>query len=820
MDEKKRGHDLEEAKDLIDGHVITDSQRFSVNEILSEYRYDSALSGRSRRKPPEEPVSLETQAFKELAEKMKAIAQAQPAPEPPHHEPRHHEATHREAAHHEAAHHEAPSRAAKPKTSRLEETPPAPQKPARRPKPAKFEDLEAPYRPPEALAPGDPYPPEETPPHSRAKRRKKREPRPEPPADERLMAEIQSMGVDWGTDLGQPGVFDKAFAPSDSFVRPHPADAGADMEEEEEHPFYPDEGEKQGDSLLTLLRRRARRREPQGPVLAVDKAAARLTVYLRFFTLRLGLTVGLCFFLTLITFAHRLGLSMPPALTLWQQPTLYLLIQMIFLTLAMACAIDVLSKGLSDLAHFRPGMESAVLLSCLASILHVVSILVSYHYGSQDPQNPPILPYCAVSALSVLCAMWSQRTRYEACRRAYQTAALTGQPFTVQREESLWEGGALVKTRGSLENFVAQTEQDDGAARFAHFLVPLGALAALLFALIASVGQDRPGRFFWAFAALMSVVAPFCAAFCYPLPFRKVVKRLSLSGSALAGWAGARAFYQPVSVILTDGDLFPPGTVTLNGLKVFGSFGFDKMISYAASLTAASHSGLASAFDDLLRGQSDTLRQVNSFRHYEGGGLGGEIGGDSVLLGNSAFMLRMGIRLPQGIKLQNILFISVNLDLVGVFAINYTPTSHVRVALSMLLRHDITPVFATRDVNLTPLSVGKRFRLKLDAAEYPPIEQRLELSDPREDSLTRPVAVVARDGLYPYAEAVVAGRRLGQVTRVNLAVYLLCALLGLVLMAFLTFKGEAAIASPCNVILYLALWTLPTFLISGWAHRY
>jgi hypothetical protein len=735
----------------------------------------------------------------ELAERMKSLSQEQDA---------------------EAA--QPPSRGPQPSEAPgRDETPRdlTPAKPARRARPAQ---LVEPFRPEEEPPPDSPASPEAAPPRGPAPRRKQKPSRSQQRTGgrraEEIPDEIQPVGVDWDTDLGRPGVFDEAFAPSDSFVRRHREDAEEELREETL--TGPAEREEREESLLALLRRRARRREPEKPALPADKAAARLGAYLRFFTLRLTLAGGLCFFLALITFAHRLGLSMPPALTLWQNPKAYLLAQMTLQVLVMVCAIDVLSKGLSDLAHLRPGMESAVLLSCLASILHVVSVICSYYFGGQDPQNPPILPYCAVSALSALCVMWAQRIRYEACRRSYQTAALSERPFAVRREESLWEGGALIKTRGGLDTFVSQTELDDGAARFAHFLVPLGTLAALLFALIVSVGQGRPGRFFWAFAALMSVTAPFCGAFCYPLPFRKIAKRLFLSGSALAGWAGARAFYRPVSVILTDGDLFPPGTITLNGLKVFGSFGFDKMIAYAASLTAASHSGLACAFDELLRGQPESLRPVNSFRHYEGGGLGGEIGGDSVLLGHSAFMLRMGIRLPQGIKLQNILFVSVNLDLVGVFAINYTPASHVRAALAMLLRHGVTPVFATRDVNLTPLSVGKRFRLKLDACEYPPIELRLELSDPREESHARPAAVLTRDGLYPYAEAVVAGRCLGQITRVNLALYLLCALFGLLLMAFLTFKGEAAIASPCNVILYLALWTLPTLLVSGWAHRY
>jgi hypothetical protein len=316
------------------------------------------------------------------------------------------------------------------------------------------------------------------------------------------------------------------------------------------------------------------------------------------------------------------------------------------------------------------------------------------------------------------------------------------------------------------------------------------------------------------------MIAPFCGMFAYVLPFRQAAGRLALSGSALAGWAAVQAFYAPAAVIVEDDDIFPPGSVTLTGLKVFGSNSFDRVISYAASLAAASGSGLAYPFVELLRGQSEALRHVQEFQHYEGGGVGGEIGGDRILLGAPSFMLRMGIRLPQGFKLPNAIFIAVNLDLVGIFAINYQQIGGVRRGLLMCLHHKFTPVLALRDVNLTPSFVSKKLKIKLDGAEFPTIEQRLFLSDPSLDVRARPVAVVGRSGFAPFAESLIAGRRVGQVTRINLVLTLLCTLIGLLVMCYLVLRGEMAAASPCNVLIFLALWTLPTLLTSGLAARY
>ena len=64
------------------------------------------------------------------------------------------------------------------------------------------------------------------------------------------------------------------------------------------------------------------------------------------------------------------------------------------------------------------------------------------------------------------------------------------------------------------------------------------------------------------------------------------------------------------AMILTDADLFPPGTMQLNGVKVFGEE-LPKAASYAATLARCAGSGLHRLFDGLLRSECG---------RYEGGG--------------------------------------------------------------------------------------------------------------------------------------------------------------------------------------------------------
>ncbi|MFR4335131.1 MAG: hypothetical protein ACLT3D_03825 [Lawsonibacter sp.] len=87
----------------------------------------------------------------------------------------------------------------------------------------------------------------------------------------------------------------------------------------------------------------------------------------------------------------------------------------------------------------------------------------------------------------------------------------------------------------------------------------------------------------------------------YGRPFHKLARRLASSGAALAGWPGAAQSKKGDRILLTDGDLFPPGYVELNGIKVFGDWSIERVVGYTATLIRDSGSGLTKLFHDLLR---------------------------------------------------------------------------------------------------------------------------------------------------------------------------------------------------------------------------
>ena len=85
---------------------------------------------------------------------------------------------------------------------------------------------------------------------------------------------------------------------------------------------------------------------------------------------------------------------------------------------------------------------------------------------------------------------------------------------------------------------------------------------------------------------------------------------------------------------------------------------------------------------------------------------------------------------------------------------------------------------------------------------------------PRRKQILRPNALLYREGLAPFLEAVAGSRRLCRaVTAANLITLFAC-ILGTLLAFYLMFVGRASMLTPPQLLLFLGLWMLPVLLLA------
>ena len=557
--------------------------------------------------------------------------------------------------------------------------------------------------------------------------------------------------------------------------------------------------------------RRPKRPDPPPPDLSPQELAKTYGRGLKGMRLR-GVLV---FFLVIIALVQ---VAVPAVGLVWlppvDTPAIQSAIAAGLLGAGMLLGLDVLLAGLGRAFRGRVGMDTLCALSCILTLADGIVLALTEDQAGR-------LPYSLVALTGLWLLLHGTYHKRCALRLSCRTAAASSEPYRVTLDEGKWKGrDTYAKWAGTAEGFGSQIQMDDGAQKIFRRYCPLLLIADLLFSLLATAGKGHPEEILWGLSALFTATAAFGGALAYGRSFHKVARRLIQSGGALAGWPGLADSKRGDRVLITDTDLFPPGYVELNGFKVLGDFPMERVVAYTATLIRDSGSGLGKLFHDQLRALGGLMRNAERLCCYEGGGLSANIRGDQVLVGSAAFMNLMEISLPTGLNVKNAVFCAINGELAGIFALSYSLPDTAFPSLEELMREKVGPVLATRDFNLIPAMLHQRFKLAADKMDFPPVERRRELSDPEQEHNSVLTALLCREGLYPFAEAVTAAKRLRWCTRLGAVLCCVGSTLGLLLSAYLVSVQAYGSLSPLNLMVYMVTWLTPVWLLSGWVHRY
>lgn len=554
-------------------------------------------------------------------------------------------------------------------------------------------------------------------------------------------------------------------------------------------------------------KRRVRTEEPVRRTNVTPAAA------LRHYRSRSAFTRLRAIFLSLLTLAAVL-LTLAPMIPLgvFEKLALARSVPTVLLVLMCLCAvasIDLLLRAVSQLLTLQFGLELLLGVSFAVCLLDTVGAMLSAR-----------VPYCAVVCVGFLFFAWSEYLTCVGAIRSLRIASDGEEHYAVKLARGAL--GALdctFKAVGETPDFVDRLEAPNRATAAMRLYVPLTLAMSFVFSVVSSVRAGAP--LLRMLSACLCAALPVCGFICYARPFAHIARRLYRSGAALCGWSAARLLGGDLGEIVTDSDLYPSGSVSVNGVKVYHDFRLEQMLCYAATAVSCSGSSLGPLLEKLAAEQGVSLAEVGSFRSYEGGGVGAEIRGDIVLVGSLGFLHLMGVRPPQGTNIRQAVYVAVNGIIAGVIAINYKPSTPVISALeSSVRRRGVNIVGATRDFLISPAMLHAKFRIPTTRAEFPPVAERYRLSALTAEDAEETAAVLARGSILPYSEAIAGARSLRSTVTAGLAIDLFGALFGLLVVFFLGLGGAIETASALNLLLFVLIWTAPGLLITMWAKRF
>jgi len=538
----------------------------------------------------------------------------------------------------------------------------------------------------------------------------------------------------------------------------------------------------------------------------LSDAAEGFTEKLDFISIRLIPSAVVSLIMIIMTFAAEAGLIIP--LGIGRNATAVSGVLIILLLIVMMLCSDLIIRGAADLIRGAPNAETLILFSCAFSLISGVFTMLGSSAG--------MLPYCTVSAVSLTLAAYGEKLSLRAITETLKTTLVTSEPYGVQAE---YNGdinkSVLKKAFNRTDGFYSNLMHPDVSETAYRYAAPVLLAFALVLAILCVVAKGRGEYFLHTLSGMLAAAAPFSAMLSFSLPFVIVSKAVRKSGAAIAGWGGVDDICFTDGASVTDDDLFPPGTLAFSGMKAYGNTRSEKAIMYTASIVMASGSGLSRIFYEVIKSQRMEPIRVENFACYEGG-IGGQINGEQVMTGSAAFMNLLGIRIPDDMNMKNAMFTAVNGSLIAMFAVEYSPVSSVQSALILMLKWRIKLFFAMRDFNITPLMLEQKFRVSLQDIEYVQAKDSYSISDSFSGREGRMAAILTREGLGPYAEAITGGRLLKAAAIVATVISVVSAALGVLLMFFMYWNGAFLSARSGNLLLFMLATLAAVIVVCGY----
>lgn len=436
------------------------------------------------------------------------------------------------------------------------------------------------------------------------------------------------------------------------------------------------------------------------------------------------------------------------------------------------------------------------------------------------------VPCCAAFSLMATMSLWSTYQRrnkeisqMDTLRKATHLDGLAACPNYLNGQTG------FLRTEGQVEDFMftyAQPGKPERALNW-YSLVAMGlsmAIGVLAFCLRYPPEGVMGGvtAFLQVTAVCLLASVPATAFISQSRPAAILERRFHKLGTVLCGWQGVEGLSGPAVFPVQFDDLCPTENVRLNGMKFFGSYEPEFVITCTAAIISADGCGLAPLFTQLQESRNCRHYTAVELRHYENGGLGGTVAGAKVLIGSWAFMKEMKIQVPDTARIGYGVYVAIDGELAGVYAVSYEKSQSAAAGLATLTSYKkLSAMVVSHDFVLTPGFVKAKFGMKSKRFFIPEHELRDQLQQTELPKETPSLLISTKKGLAPLAYGVTGARVLRSTCRAGVALHMAGGLVGLAIMLVLVLLGALHLLTPANMFLYQLIWMLPALLITEWA---
>ncbi len=466
-----------------------------------------------------------------------------------------------------------------------------------------------------------------------------------------------------------------------------------------------------------------------------------------------------------------------------------------------------LIEGVADLFRKRFTLNTLLVFTFIACCIDGV-------LGLQQLR----VPCCAAFSLEMTMSLWNAYQRRNTEMGQMDTMRKATRLDSIGICENYYAGiKGLLRGEGQVEDFMDHYDRPSRPEKVISWYALGALLASIGVGVAAGMLQVSVSTGIQVGAVCLLAAVPATMFITYSRPMAILEQRLHRVGTVLCGWRGVRGLCGKVIFPLKHADLFPNGSVRMNGVKFYGSRVPEEIIAYGTALITASGDGLAPLFAQVLDSRNGRHYDAENLQYYSGGGIGGQVEESSVLVGSLSFLRQQGVEIPESIRVTQAVCVAIEGELCGLFAVSYEKVRASAAGLTTLCAYrGLLPMIAASDFSLTEEFIRGKFGVRTRRILFADVQLQEEVADKALDEDAQVAMLTVKEGLLPFAYGITGARALRTASWIGVVIHMLGGILGLGIVLTLTLLNGLELLTPANMFLYQLVWMIPGLLITEW----
>ena len=503
----------------------------------------------------------------------------------------------------------------------------------------------------------------------------------------------------------------------------------------------------------------------------------------------------------------------------------YLILELIFLSIAGAFSWPVLYNGVRGLVRLHANSDSAAAIAAVAAAVQTVLLL----FSTDQLESAAVHLYAPLAVLALFLNTLGKLSMVGRIARNFHFVAAPDRKMAVHLLHD--HNTALQMARGCvadtpviayqaragfLRNFLRVSYLPDPLEQNAPVAAPIGIVCSLILCVATLLLSHDALAALTAFTASCCVCTPMMGQLCVNLPLAQASRIVSRHGAMISGYEALDRFSDVNAILIDAKELFPKTNVKISGVRTFGDQRVDEAILEAAALLSETGGTLGEIFDDVIQSRRDLLPKVDSATYEDGKGISGWVSGHRVLIGNRALLEEHHITPPSRdfekknlVDDKQILYLASGGQLVAMFPLTYKTDRRRTVELCRLEDNGVSFLVRTCDPNITPELIARCFQLDKGSINVLPTRLGDVYVRAGENTKAPATAWMATKG-RPTALMRLLTVCIRQRGNISLAVALqyVAVILGFTLVAFLSCFSGLPKLSTLFLLLYELFWGL------------